>query len=247
MSALYKFRVYCKTTNSWEHVWSAVAPTACPKNNTHEIDATSVTVTETRRSHEVVINDVNPATMGYFMCEGKLFDIPATATTTLTFSYPFPIAVHRAHVYPSAQNSGDVLSVIVAPNTIVGVTTASLQNGATTIPVSDSVLGILVRGFHVAIGDGNNIANMGRIITVDLENRTIHVEFATTRTYSAGAFIMMNRCVVKDVTLSSVEKVAIGGGMVGGSVVPANTTIAIPYKNNSGQSKTLNIVLEYTY
>lgn len=43
---LYKYRVWCITESKWITTWTESTPTACPKNDTHEIDSSKTLIIE---------------------------------------------------------------------------------------------------------------------------------------------------------------------------------------------------------
>lgn len=48
-SPRHYYRVWCTTDSKWEYIWDTVVPTTCPANGAHTIDASKITIEETRQ------------------------------------------------------------------------------------------------------------------------------------------------------------------------------------------------------
>jgi hypothetical protein len=244
---LSNFRVFCKTENIYHTVWAKVPPTKCPVNENHEIDTETITVLETIKKNNVIINNVDEGTRGYFLVETKTFDVPAQAKSEFTFSYPYAVAVYRAFLRTGEEHNGDSLSIVIAPDTPIGILTQNVEAESMSIQVSDTVLQNIIPGFCLSLTDGTNYNDLGFVGDIDYVNKQISVQKATTSSFTVGAYVLLNIHIVKDLQLPYPEKYSMGGGVVSGKPIPPNTTTMIRYKNHSGLSKKLHITFEYTY
>jgi hypothetical protein len=244
---LNNFRVFCKTENVYHTVWATVPPTKCPKNEDHEIDENTITVLETIKKNNVIINNVDEGTRGYFMVETKSFDILAQAESTMVFSYPYPIAVYRAFLVTGEEHRGDSMSIIIAPDTPVGVLTESTQTNTNVIKVSDTVLQNVISGFCLSLTDGTNYQELGFIGNIDYTTKEITVQNAITTNFAMGSYVLLNIHIVKELHMPYAGKYDMGSGVVSGKPIPPNTIAMIKYKNNDSTAKKLYITFEYTY
>lgn len=244
---LNKFRVYCKTENVFQTVWATVPPTKCPANENHDIDTDTITVLETMKRNNVIINNVDEGTRGYFMVETKSFDVPAQAESAFTFTYPYPVAVYRAFVRTGEEHNGDSMSIVIAPDTPIGVLIESAQQNTNIIKVSDTVLQNIVPGFGLSLTNGTSYQDMGFVGTIDYTKKEITMQNTTTQSFAAGSYVLLNIHIVKNLQTPYPDKYLMGSGVVSGKPIPPNTQTMVRYKNYSGNAKKLHITFEYTY
>ena len=247
MSHLYKFRLYCNTTDTWEHIWSPSAPSNCPINVDHTIDPNSVSVIDTISQNKVIISDLSENTQGYFMSEGKTFEVTQAGSNVFNIAYPYPVAIHRAFIHSTSNNIGDTCSVVLGPNTVVGVLTEAETAGATVLNVSNTVVQNVAVGMYVNVMDGVNTDDVGRVLNVSTQSNTITVENATTHDFQSSTYVALNLYIIKDYKLVNTGVREIGGGVVGGKPVPINTDISLIYYNASSNTKEFVCNLEFTY
>jgi hypothetical protein len=248
MPALYKYRVYCKSEKCFHTVWNSTPPISCPININHEIDEETITIIETFKRDNITISNVDEQTKGYFLVETKTFDVPAdTPVSKFTFSYKFPVAVYRATIITGSEHNGDSLSIVISPDTPIGVLTTDIEKEQKTFGVSSTVIQNAVVGFYMAITDGTNYDDLGVLTFIDYDKNEITVENAPTTKYVAGDYILLNVHIVKNLQLPYPYKYDMGSGVLSGKPIPPNTISQITYNNSNGLSKKLYVTFEYTY
>lgn len=137
--------------------------------------------------------------------------------------------------------------MLIAPNTIIGTLTGNIPAGAISgIPVSQTVIDNTAIGFCLEFVDGGSTAtnNVGRVIAViaiDTDNNEITIETATTQGFTAASPTYVRQ------TVEMIPNYVIGDAKIGGSYLPANTTVRVEYTNNNGSTGYFYPKIEYLY
>jgi hypothetical protein len=127
MATIYQYRVFCTTDSKYEYVWGENAPTTCPSNTAHSIDASSITIVDKVDKTEVKIQEENTPTNGNFATATlKLMAIKNTTTST-TERFPYPVSALVVDFVTAQENSGDTVNLIVGKDTITGYITANVS------------------------------------------------------------------------------------------------------------------------
>jgi hypothetical protein len=249
MTTVYQYRIYCNTEAQWVYTWGTSAPMACPNNTSHDINANSIMAIDSVSSTQVSIlaENGNLKTGGNFRSSTINFVAAQNSTTVHSTSFPIPIALSNVQFHFTEQSVGDMIDCCCSQNTAIGATTADINAGVTTIPVSQDVITNIMVGFYVNITDGTNNDQLNRVITINSADNTIIVETATVNSFLTGATIQMSAYNVKDYFINTSQIHRIAYGRIGSRYIPANTVGTITYKNNSNVSKTICIMFEYFY
>ena len=250
-TTLNHYKIFCNTDNKYEYIWSEEEPTICPVNNSHSVDLNSISIVHEVGTNIVTIKEENIPTGGNYMCE--CFQILAATgpnvNTSEDYTWPFPINVLEIKIAPREENAGDDVSLCVAPQTIVGAITAPASSSATEIYVTQTVIDNMMVGYHCHLFDGVNQDDCGRIVSIDKINNKITVETPTVNSFSplSPTYVQMTVHVINSYVFGPPQVYAVGDGKIGGSYVPANTTVRVTYRNKTAQPKTLSAQLDYLY
>jgi hypothetical protein len=124
---LVKFQVWCDTESKYEYIWlpeTDPAPSVCPANNTHSIDATKNSIVESVKSDEVkVINkpivasektsNYSKTHISHNFCDDSTWEVPGDSSWTLEAPTGQKYIIVKAEV----QFSHDVkLATMTTPN-----------------------------------------------------------------------------------------------------------------------------------
>lgn len=133
MTTLNEYRIYCNTENSWVVGAGREPPTVCYNNNTHEVNPNSVQELPKVTDTTVKIQEESVATGGHF--QTTTVDLVCTANTTSsqTLSWPFPVGALAVGFHSDSTNVGDVVNIIVGPDTITGYITADVSPATTWV------------------------------------------------------------------------------------------------------------------
>lgn len=196
------------------------------------------------------IMEENTKTGGHYAAESLVCSIPATTGWhEFDFSWPVPISILSAEWINDSAFSGDEAQMIVAPDTIIGTITVDVSASASTIDVSQTVIDNTAVGYWVLLDDGTNADDCGRVTSVDEDNLKITVEIPTTNSFLASTptYVKQTIKMVPSLKLSSSGRHQLGESKIGGSHLPANTTVRVRYNNSDGLAKEFKVIIEYLY
>lgn len=245
----------CTTDNTYEYVWGTEEPTKCPTNTAHTIDTGTITIVDEASSNMVKIKEENIATGGNYQATTVSFKGmtgPTGTSYTIDFSWPIPVNVLDIHMQTEEIHRFDEIKLTVAPNTIIGILTDDVCNGATGLDVSQTVIDNTMLGYYLEITDGAKLLDCGQVISIDTTNNRLVTETLPSETYLAFSptYVRQTVYVIKDFMLSAPQKEIIGEGKIGGSYIPANVIVRAIYKTNStsiDNPKYLTGMIEYLY
>jgi len=211
--------------------------------------ATPVTL-ELYPTDTITIREEDVPTGGHYQALGIEIDVNASGTITKDVSFPHPISLMAAEWTNKPSLIGDEVEFIVAPNTIVGALTQDAPAGSGTLYVSSTVIDNIQIGYQLKLFNAPSTQkSCGRVLGVDTENNTVLVENAPTQTFTVEAptYVQQEVHLYSRSFLAGEGRVQLGEAKIGGSYIPANTTIRANYYNNNGTNKKLVFIIEYLY
>lgn len=248
---IYRYRIYCNTESQNVYQWAQTPPTTCPNNTAHTVNLKSISIVDEQGPSLFTIKEESTPTGGNYCMKTEAITVtPGPGViSSLQFSWPFDISVLAIYMLPDATNAGDVLTITVGENTLVGNITQDIATGATVIPVSSSVIAAVAKGYYLTLQESAYADNLGRIIGIDTMNNTLTVETATVHQFLASNTV---RVLVSAKPVDGVELVdglpyTIGMKKIGGSYIPANTVVTVDYLNTTSTTKKLVLAYEYLY
>ena len=250
MSIVNQYRVYCIQENTYVTAWGETAPTLCPNDHVdRSIDTNFTTLIQTKKNNIV---DVEQHVDGYYQATTKIFNIPSGTPGTVVpidISFPMNLNIWISSFYPTSDMIGDDITVIVAPEKIIGAVTSVVNSSATDIVITSETFqaGILARGLEIELDDGVNKDSLGRIIDINPNTFTLTVETPTVNSFAIGTPVKMNLHMIKDVHISGIYKYEFASKGLSVKSLPKDIITRILYTNNSGTAKTLYWNIEYNY
>lgn len=242
-----KYRLYCNTDNKYEYVWSDTEPQACPINNTHSIDLSTISIIQIVEQTAVnIVQEVVP-TGGHYRTESKKLDIPGNATEEFTFIWPYPISVLTMTLYSGDSNENDVINTYVAPDTTIGIATQNVAIGETVLHVNNTVTSNIGLGYRVNIATNNSSIFVGECIGIDKANGTITLDTPLEQAVNVGDYIQMCVNNIKNFVLKGNTKYELARKTIGASYIPENTIVKLVYENKSADPKTFFFAYEILY
>lgn len=236
---VYNYRVYCTTEAGYVYKWDTVEPTTCPNNNGHSINSSLTTIVETISTSTIKAEENSD---GYFETGHIVMNIPSGtpgATTEHDVTWPMDVMLWRTLVTPTSDMIGDIISVVAAPETTIGVVTSTVNIGETVLIVNSTVLTNIQRGFRVNLWDGVNKNVLGRCTAKDVNAGTITVETGTTNTFASESAVQIGVFTLKDINITDTATIDIGTKGFKGKTITSGTKMRVHYTNNSGTSKIL--------
>jgi hypothetical protein len=236
MAAVYEYRVWCTTDNAWFTTWGEEEPTVCPDNSGHAIDASKTYITRKVSETQMEVKEEDVPTGGHYQVQCHAFDCPGPATTKTThdITYSENVSGLAFGWNSDADMEGDVVDLSVAPNTTIGAITADVGAPDTVINVSSTVTDNIDVGFIVTLFDGTNTSVCGKCTAKDAGAGTITVETAPGQAFLAATptYVQMTVYMMRNFEIGPPGRYIIGESKIGGSFVPAGTTIRVEYVNN---------------
>jgi hypothetical protein len=260
MTTLYKQRIYCTTDSKWEYVWTETETPIvnCPTDSGHSVNANSVSVIDTLSNTEVKLQvEETPAnqqkTGGKYQLLSEAFDCPGNTVTDYTFSFKYPISVLAGYIYSEASMQGDVSKIDIAKDTVIGIVTSDVNDGATGLNVNSTAIDNILAGQLVSVTDGVNASDYIVVSSVDTIGENISLSSplvgptgATGPAYASGSYVRVSVCFA-NVEFGPPGKYEIGTNTMGSSYVPAETTITFSYDNKTSTLKRPVFVMEIFY
>ena len=238
------YKLYCVDESRVVEVWTDIPPTECPNSSVHTIDLDSVR--PSTQYKDVFLAAENSD--GYFETTHIEMNVPSGTPGDITehdVSWPMNILLWMTLLTPTADMIGDLITVLAAPETIVGVVGALVNIGDTVLTVNSTVLENTMRGFLITIDDGVNKDVVGRCINIDGNTSTITVDTPTTYSFAPGTPVKISIYLLKGIYISDSNVIGIGSKGFKGKQVPAGTILRVYYTNNSGTAKTFRWRPEY--
>jgi hypothetical protein len=240
-----QYKIYCNTESKFVTGWGTTPPTVCYNNNTHTVNLNSIQVVEIVASNQVTINQQDVSQTSRFIIESIYLDnIAPNSTSVVNHVFDVAISMHSFNFALSSAEDNDLFSVAVNPNTPLGLITADVKSGDTTIPVSVNVLPYIKAGFYLTVTDGTNTEGPTKILSVDSINLNLVLKTALTNDYSAtNTQILLSYYVVKDMPIVLGSSYSFGGEIINASIVPAGTVGMFSFTNNGSTTKDVAVYL----
>jgi len=252
MTTLFKYKIFCETENQYVYTWcdnTQSAPQSCPNNTSHTISNTMSI------SDKVVSNNVKIQSSilpnNNFMTESfRLSNILPNSTQSMSISYPFDISIITVTMSVINNNgeTNDSIDTIIAPDTVIGVNTQTVNISDTVIHVSPTVIANVNVGHFLNITNGTNINNLGRIVSIDNVNSTVTIETMAANTFAPLSYIRLNVYKIKNLLLDSTGTTSLTGVPTLTSRLQSHLPIKLIYTNNSTiYTKSINLIIQYLY
>lgn len=219
----------------------------CPIDNTHTINSSQVV--ESIHNDKRSIKEASKPMNGFFRVESIKIEVSENESKDVDYSWPFPIAPLSVMILPNALHRGDIYTVEVSPNKIVGAIGANVNIGDTVLTVSSTVMEHIQVGFPCNLFDGVNSEDLGFVIDKDYAASTITVQTASTRAFSAATptYVRLSIRFLGPHTIGRQGQQHLGTSKIGASYIPANEIVRINYQNQSPHKKTIYALVEYLY
>lgn len=202
---------------------------------------------------EVVVREEIYKTQSQYRAKGLNLNITALQgeKNWVDLSFPYHCNIFSCQYIHKDYMEGDVIDVIIAPDTLIGAITANVDIGDTVINVQPTVIDNLKIGYRVNLFTGVTSEEIGECIAIDSVNNQITVSKAATMPYMAGGptYVRMNYYMVEDLALRDKHAMELGKDLIGGSLLPANRVLRLIYTNNEGTTvnKMFSLVLEIKF
>lgn len=185
-------------------------------------------------------------TNGAFKTVGKTFTATKNTITTHDLSFPYDVEVLAGGILFAGLNPGDNVSMVVAPDTVVGTITASEAVGQTDISVSATVTANMKPGRYVKFASHTTEYS---VTDVDAAAGTISISPTLADALSANDLVKMSVKMVDCLHVDDIQFCCeFGQSKIGASYIAAGTTIRVVYDNQSAtDDATVRFYFEVLY
>jgi hypothetical protein len=229
------------------YTWNDSVPTHCPTNTSHEISSTTISIIDSVDNKTVnVIQEAKPTGGNYRVRSGRM-NITQTGLTTQELTFPYLISVLTITPYSTTANNDDELSVIVTPNTPIGVLTTNADTPDTVLNVNSTVIDNIMVGYYVYIIKNNTQIEVGECIDIDKVNNTITLDTPINELFTAGDYVGINIYLMRNFELYGDTAYELARKTIGSSSVETNLIVRIVYNNKTNDNKTLRYIYEHLY
>lgn len=269
---LIKYNVWCIEQDKYTIAYGTedAPPTACTDPAAHTsraIDASEtkkVVTLDPEVQKMLIVEETTPdgysPTGGHIRTKGVLINIepglegspdPQVITPVITEhieSLDINTSVLSYIVYCNDDNLGDTMDIVASKDTTIGVITASVDTETTVLQVSPTVIQYAVKGYFISLTNGVTKDDLGYITDIDPVYSTITVQFPPSNSYAAmTTAVKITRGLFEGCYFHNTYPIHTGHDKIGGSFVPAETTMHFIYTNNTAVAKKLWVTVELLY
>lgn len=187
-------------------------------------------------------------TGGNFRTETFTVSVGANSSQNFDYSWSYPISVLVLKFSTDSSFNGDYINCYVAPNTTVGVLTASAALNTNILNVNSTVIQNTKLGYQCNLIDSNGaIYDLGDIININYSTNQITSKNNTTIAFAAGTYFQITINNVRNYTFGLPGQYTIGESKIGASYIPSGRIIRLKYTNTGISVKNFTWCIEYLY
>jgi len=175
-----KYRIYCTTDNKWEYIWDTSAPTTCPVNGVHTVNANSVSILGNVKRIQDIDTTASPYTI-----TGYNFYRANTTSGAITINLK-PAAENKDRVI-IFQNISGINTLTIdgnAAETIGGSATASVTGNKGMLKIQSNGSNWVV--LEIRTTDGDNLLD-GTLYADNFDKGDVIVNNGLDTTAISGA------------------------------------------------------------
>lgn len=225
------------------------APTVGP--NGEPIDTTQSRVIDQRASNSVSINEMGTITGQRYQVRNVKVVAPPNQLTTVDTSLPFDINLIAVRNIWTADMGGDLMSWLLAPNTVVGGITQNVNIGDTVINVSPTVIANIDTSWRFRIISASNSAvfeDIGNVVSINTSASTVTLSTAATQAHTAGDEVAVTGIYCDAIELpTSAYVLDMGLEIPRVAYLPAGRVVRCEYTNNGATTKTFYAYYSFYY
>ncbi|MHA1329935.1 MAG: hypothetical protein ACTSR2_02550 [Candidatus Hodarchaeales archaeon] len=197
-------------------------------------------------------------TGGHFRVHPHSFTVTQGQWSTYDMKHPYAISLLEAYFHSDGNSGSDKIKFVISPDTIIGAITSNVSSGDTDegwVSVQESVITNIKLGYLAKLDDNTN--NEEYIVgDIDVENNKIRLwdydtmdwaSFNNSYSASTPTYVKMGISMVLEGDIQKDSHYYFGRSKIGGSLIPANTTIRCYYYNGDTSDKKISFTAEYLY
>jgi hypothetical protein len=237
---IYLYKLKCLTCDAWKEVLkreSDGAPTTCPDNPAHEIDANSISkeITYKYDLSEVLIKQTTLMNPLVAVTAEKGFKVPIAAEDSISdkvFQMPFDVDLISGYVQNKDAQPGDYVEILGMPvgDSPVGQVAAAQTEGNDTVVLDNTGYSNIRRGFFVAFGSNTDEY---RIVATDDDTNTITIQPALQNDVSVDDLVKLRRKFVESFYINDGGFYPLHQSVSDAAPFPDTTQMKVLYYHNS--------------
>jgi hypothetical protein len=244
-----KWKITCDTesTDVYGFLPGHITTPVCFNNSTHTISSPSII--QVIHNDQVKIKEASKPVNGYIRIESIEIDIDPGETKIHDQTWDYPICPLSVTLLTRDINKGDIFTVNVSPDKVVGVITSNVSVSDTVLNVSPTVTKHMSIGFPCTITDGTNVEDLGFCVAVNVQDGTITVNTPSTRSFLASTptYVRLSVRFMGPHRIGQAGILELGTSKIGASYIKNGEIVRSIYINNDTVPKTLHILVEYMY
>lgn len=221
-------------------------PTACPNNNTHQIDAEAIFPYNTIAASYVQICQGGTAN-AHFKLQSYEFTTSTAAAETFEVIFSYSVVPRLMTFRPSADNIGDSVSIISSPSKYAGKTTAIGVFNTNILTISSTAIAAISVGQLVTAKNGLIQLQLGEVIAIDYSTNTLTFGKVLPATVLLNSDLYITTELVTNMKILTTDVIAIGSNNLTSNEVAAGAGFTIGYVNSTRTKKNINFTIEYRY
>ena len=183
--------------------------------------------------------------MGHLLYKSYTLEVGTDPQYTLEIVFQFDVNLIRGKFFDSLNYTGDLLSLDVAPNKTIGLTTINSSVDQLMLYVDATTIKYMDVGYNVKITDGENTSDLGMCLSKSADSITF--ENPLTHNFNAEACIQMTIPMINRLSFQGSGSERIVEGTKNTVLLPKGTPMLITYYNTTTTAKTFIFDLEILF
>jgi hypothetical protein len=183
--------------------------------------------------------------MGHLLYKSYTLEVGTDPQYTLEIVFPFDVNLIRGKFFDSTDYTGDLLSLDIAPDTVIGKTIINSSVNQLMLYVDATTIEYMEVGYNVKITDGVNTSVSGMCLSKSADSITF--ENPLTHNFNAGAYIQMTVPMMDRLSFQGSGAERTVEGTQNTVLLPKATPMLITYDNTTGTAKTFIFDLEILF
>lgn len=226
--------------------FTSTKPTACPRNNTHQINADAIFPLESIAAGYVQICQGGTAN-AYFKLQSYEFATSTATAESFEVIFAYPVVPRLMTFRPSTDNIGDSVSIVSSPAKYIGKTTAIGVFNTNILTISSAAISSVSVGQLVTAKSGIVQLQLGEVIAINYETNTLTFGRVLPATVLLNSDLYATTELVTNMKILTTDPIQIGINNLTSNEVPAGQGFTIGYLNSTRTRKNINFTIEYRY
>jgi hypothetical protein len=234
------YQFFCVTENQYVYTWSIDFPTACPNNNTHQIDT---------NTFGIVNQITNFYPFNYTAIDTIVFpnSIAPNSSEIQTFQCLTLYNIYQINLLTNDPNNGNNIQIGLNTSQMILPLAQNITANQTIIYINQWVFAFLP-GQQIQLTDGVNTTSFLTILNIDKINYTITVSSPIPYNYSTTNTNINVRSLIANINTEANVLFSFRTRTDSGVQLLPGQTLTFTYQNNSNSTiPAPRFLFEYNY